>query len=58
MPAYDTELFNPPAPLTRVTLRNPENGTVLSNVLMLPDTGADVTLIPKACMEPLGQLEQ
>ena len=56
MPAYDTELFDPPAPLARVTLRNPENGADLSNVLMLLDTGADVTLIPQACLEPLGAI--
>jgi hypothetical protein len=54
MPVYDTELFNPPAPLAQVTLRNPANGSILSNVLMLLDFGADVTLIPQACMEPLG----
>ena len=54
MPAYDTELFDPPAPLAQVTLRNPQNGAVLSDVLMLLDSGADVTLIPQACVESLG----
>ncbi len=56
MSAYDTQLFDPPAPLARVTLRNPENGAVLSNVLMLLDTGADVTLIPQSCLGPLGAI--
>lgn len=54
MPAYDTELFDPPAPLAQVTLRNPQNGAVLSDVLMLMDSGADVTLIPQASVESLG----
>ena len=47
MPAYDASLFNPPAPLAKVTLRNPDNGNSLSDVPMLLDTGADVTLIPQ-----------
>src|ERR1044071_2709768 len=47
MPAYDASLFNPPAPLAKVTLRNPENGNSLSDVPMLLDTGADVTLLPQ-----------
>lgn len=54
MPAYDTGLFNPPAPLAQVTLRNPENGAILSDVMMLLHSGADVTLIPQACVESLG----
>jgi hypothetical protein len=54
MTAYDVELFDPPAPLARVTLRNPENGKALPDALMLLDSGADVTLIPQACVEPLG----
>ncbi len=47
MPAYDSTLFNPPAPLARVTLRNPETGAVWSDVPMLLDLGADATLIPQ-----------
>lgn len=45
MPPYDANLFDPPAPLASVTLRNP--GT------MLLDTGADVTLIPSATLAQL-----
>jgi hypothetical protein len=33
MPAYDTERFDPPAPLARVALRNPDDGAVLPDVL-------------------------
>jgi len=48
MPAYDAVQFEPPAPLARVTLRNLDTGAVWSEVPMLLDSGADVTLIPQA----------
>jgi gag-polyprotein putative aspartyl protease len=54
MPAYDERFFTPPAPLARVTLRQPENGTIVSDVPMLLDSGADVTLIPQASVARLG----
>jgi len=44
MPDYDAENFEPPAPVAYVTLRNPATGALLSDVPMLIDTGADVTL--------------
>jgi|HubBroStandDraft_1064217.scaffolds.fasta_scaffold340512_1 hypothetical protein len=53
MPAYESNLFNPPAPLARVTRRNSSNSRILSDVPMLIDTGADVTLIPESCASPL-----
>ena len=54
MPAYDAGLFNPPAPLARVTLRNQDNSNTVSGVPMLLDTGADVTLLPQSCVNQLG----
>jgi hypothetical protein len=54
MPAYDAVLFTPPAPLGRVTLRNPATGAVLPDVPMLLDSGADVTLVPRECVTQLG----
>jgi Retroviral aspartyl protease len=54
MPAYDDHFFSPPAPLARVTLLHPENGTTVSDVPMLLDSGADVTLIPQASVALLG----
>lgn len=54
MPAYETAWFNPPAPLARVTLRNPRNGGLLSDVPMLLDTGSDVTLLLAASVARLG----
>jgi hypothetical protein len=54
MPAYDATLFDPPAPLAKVTLRNPSTSTTLSDVAMLIDSGADVTLISRAKLSQLG----
>jgi hypothetical protein len=54
MPAYDDHFFTPSAPLARVTLRHPENGTTVSDVPMLLDSGDDVTLILQASVALLG----
>lgn len=54
MPAYDASLFDPPAPLARVTLRNSSNGATVSDVPMLIDSGADVTLVPHLSANQLG----
>jgi hypothetical protein len=54
MPIYDSILFNPPAPLARVTLRNPETGAVWEEVPMLLDWGADATMIPQSATGFLG----
>src|SRR5215210_3256725 len=54
MPAYDATQFQPPAPIAYVMLRNGTTGTVASDVPMLLDTGADVTLIPRAALDSLG----
>lgn len=53
MPTYDGHLFDPPAPLAHVTLRNPQNTQILSNVPMLIDSGADVTLVPSTAVNQL-----
>ena len=54
MPAYDSTLFSPPAPVALVTLRNPDDGATKAGVAMLLDTGADVTLLPQAIADELG----
>jgi len=54
MPVYDSTLFDPPAALARVTIRHPVSGATVSDVPMLLDTGADVTLLPQAFVEQLG----
>src|SRR5262249_15215509 len=47
MATCDDHFFNPPAPVARVTLRDATNGKMVSQVLMLLDSGADVSLIPQ-----------
>lgn len=54
MPAYDVIWFDPPAPLARVILRNPHNAQTVSDVPMLVDSGADVTLIPMTLAVQIG----
>lgn len=51
MPKYDTENFEPPAPVAHVSVRDPETGASLSKVPMLIDTGADVTLLPASYVD-------
>ena len=54
MPNYDASSFDPPAPVAWVTLRHPHNGATVSDVPLLMDTGADVTLLPRTAVEQLG----
>jgi predicted aspartyl protease len=54
MPSYDTGHFDPPAPVAQVMLRNPHSGATVSNVLLVVDTGADITLLPRTAVEQLG----
>lgn len=61
MPKYDAENFDPPAPVAYVSVRDPETGASLSNIPMLIDTGADVTLLPASYvkqldMKPVGDI--
>jgi hypothetical protein len=53
MPAYDSFIFKIPAPVALITVLNLKNGLKKSNVPMLLDTGADLTLIPKYAVEYL-----
>jgi predicted aspartyl protease len=54
MPDYDSTRFSPPAPAASVTLSNPESGVTRAGIIMLLDTGADVTLLPRGVVEELG----
>lgn len=54
MPSYDASHFDPPAPVAWVTLRNPSSGATVSDLLLLVDTGADITLLPRTAVEQLG----
>ena len=53
MPTYDVG-SDPPAPVASVTLRHPEREAQVSGVPLLIDTGADVSLLPRAAVERLG----
>jgi predicted aspartyl protease len=54
MPSYDAAHFDPLAPVAQVMLRNPHSGATVSDVLLLVDTGADITLLPRTAVEQLG----
>jgi hypothetical protein len=54
MATYDDLFFNPPAPMARVALRDSKNGKTVSQVPMLLDSGADVSLIPQQSVTLLG----
>ena len=54
MSVYDGVRFTPPAPLALVAVRCPIGGQSISEVPMLIDSGADVTLIPKPAIVSLG----
>jgi hypothetical protein len=53
MQLYDAVRFDPPAPLALVTVKSEELGTVIHDVPMLLDTGADVSLLPRSMVAPL-----
>jgi hypothetical protein len=50
MPEYDTLRFEPPAPVANVVLRHPTSASECSEVPMLIDCGADITLLPQAAV--------
>lgn len=54
MPPYDDRLFTPPAAVLNARLRNPQNGAIIPDVLLLIDTGADVTLLPLGAVNAAG----
>lgn len=54
MPSYDASHFDPPAPVAQVTLRDPSSGLTIPDVVLLMDTGADVTLLPRRSVAGLG----
>lgn len=49
-----SESYNPPAPIANVKLRNSQTLELISNVPMLLDTGADVTLLPQILCKQIG----
>src|SRR5262245_58546414 len=53
MQTYDSAQFDPPAPIAHVKVTSQLLGTVIQQVPMLLDTGADVSLLPRAHVESL-----
>ena len=53
MPDYDGRQFDPPAPVANVLIRTPDHAKSISDVAMLIDSGADVSLIPASCADRL-----
>jgi predicted aspartyl protease len=47
MTSYNSTRFDPPAPVAYVILRNPATGAEWTDVPMLLDTGADITVLPQ-----------
>lgn len=54
MPNYDATQYSPPAPVTEVTLMSTQTATSVTGVMLLIDSGADVTLIPRAAFQKMG----
>lgn len=54
MPRYDGTSFDPPAPLASVTLRDTRDPHSVTNVNLLIDSGADITLLPRHAISRLG----
>ncbi len=52
MPRYETSGFQPPAPVVRARVVGP-TGT-RSNVLLILDSGADVSVVPAAAVAAVG----
>src|SRR5258708_24721605 len=53
MPAYDSNLFDPQAPVAVVSVRDPRRGSTVRNVPMLIDSGSDVSLVPRTSFDEL-----
>jgi hypothetical protein len=53
MPAYDSDLFHPPAPVALVSIRDPGSGNTVNDVPMLIDSGSDISLIPRTSIDEL-----
>lgn len=54
MTKYDDAHHDPPAPVAWVTIEHPDTGAKASDVPMLIDSGADITLLPATVINQLG----
>jgi predicted aspartyl protease len=51
---YESDGFDPAAPIARVDWKNLETGSIISDIRMLVDTGAESTLVPRSVVSQLG----
>jgi predicted aspartyl protease len=58
MPRYDAIHHDPPAPVATVTIRMSYSDASVSDILLLIDTGADITLLPRSAVQGLGAATQ
>lgn len=49
-----SEIYNPPAPIAQIKLRNSDTLETIANVPMLLDTGSDITLLSKIYCNKIG----
>ena len=49
-----SRIYNPPALIARIKLRNPETLETIADVPMMLDTGADITLLPGKFCDQIG----
>ncbi len=49
-----SETYNPPAPVAKVKLRNPDTLESIADVPMLLDTGSDITLLSSNSCDAIG----
>lgn len=54
MPSYDSVLFVPPAPVSNVLLRDPLTGRTTSDIPLLVDSSARVTVVPQPVLSQIG----
>ena len=54
MPQYEGDDYSPPAPIARVTVRAAGHTDAISDVPLLIDSGADVSLLPADVVNTLG----
>ncbi len=54
MPSYDAQEFQPPAAVAAVTLCTQDGHKSVSGVVMLIDSGSDVSLIPESSVRLMG----
>jgi hypothetical protein len=58
MPQYDAGRFKPPAPVAKVEVWTRDREKSAYDVSMLIDSGADLTLIPRKCVDELGLCDE